>query len=537
MRPQRFLPILAAALLAATIASAQNQPFPRHVNYPGARIKPNHVSQAQQDNDVRAFYNYWKANYLVSAGTAADGTPMYRVTMGDGQPNRTTSEGQGFGMTIVVLMAGHESNAQAIFNGLWKFTRTYPSAIDNRLMNWEVPVNAGASSAAFDGDCDIAYALLLAHNQWGSSGAVNYSAAAQTLITAIKQRMIGPQSRLPMLGDWVSGTSDPKYNQWAPRSSDFMLANFRAFAAFTGDSTWSTVIANSQSTINSLQTNYSASTGLLPDFIEPTSSTNTAPKPARAWFLESANDGNYYYNAARVPWRIALDALLHNNATSAAAAGKISRWAQSKFSGNPWLITPGYTLSGNAIHPTWAFTSLFAAPLGVAAMTQSTQQAWLNALYDSVKGSREDYYEDSVALISLLIMTGNHWDATTAAPDTTPPAVDITYPRSGSTVTGDLASVHGTASDNASGVDRVDLAFYRQIGPDSWEFWNGSYWHWSDPPLSTTLNTTVTPNTWTRNWGLPTGANFPAGVYYVRAIAYDRQGNASAPLYIDFTKQ
>jgi len=42
--------------------------------------------------------------------------------------------------------------------------------------------------------------------------------------------------------------------------------------------------------------------------------------------------------------------------------------------------------------------------------------------------------------------------------------------------------------------------------------------------MSTTLNTSVTPNSWTR-------------IYYVRAIAYDREGTASAPLYIDFTKQ
>jgi hypothetical protein len=194
-------------------------------------------------------------------------------------------------------------------------------------------------------------------------------------------------------------------------------------------------------------------------------------------------------------------------------------------------------LNGTAIHPNWAYTSLFAAPIGVAAMTKSTQQSWLNAIYDSVVASREDYYEDSVALISLLIMTGNHWDTTTTAPDLTPPAVDITYPVSGSTLSGELSNVSGTASDNASGVDRVEFVLYRQVGPDNWEFWNGSFWHWDDPPMSTTLNTSVTPNTWTRTSGFPTGANFPAGVYYVRAIAYDRAGNASAPLYIDFTKQ
>ncbi|MCQ3980590.1 MAG: hypothetical protein DPW09_44850, partial [Anaerolineae bacterium] len=56
------------------------------------------------------------------------------------------------------------------------------------------------------------------------------------------------------------------------------------------------------------------------------------------------------------------------------------------------------------------FTTFFAAPLGVAAMTVPTQQTWLNAIYDAVHNTQEDYYEDSVTLLCLLVMTGNYWD-------------------------------------------------------------------------------------------------------------------------------
>jgi hypothetical protein len=301
-------------------------------------------------------------------------------------------------------------------------------------------------------------------------------------------------------------------------------------------------VANSQAAINHLQTTYSSTPGLLPDFTEKTSSTDTRPKPARSNFLEGPDDGKFTYNAARVPWRIGLDALLNNDATSLAEVRKLSSWAQTKTSGNPQMFKePGYTLAGAAINSSWGFSSTFGAPLGVAAMTGSAQQQWLNSLYDAVYNHTEGYYADSITMICLLIMSGNHWDVTTQAADVTPPAVDITYPLDSTVVTGDLASVNGTASDNASGVQRVEILFYRRLpggGPDDWEFWNGSFWHWSsDPALTTTLNTSTTPNTWVRSGGLPTGANFPPAQYWIKAVSFDNAGNASTPLYIEFTKQ
>lgn len=108
---------------------------------------------------------------------------MYRVAFGQGS-DVTVSEGQGFGMVIVALMAGHDPNAQTLFDGLWYFARKYPSGINNRLMTWKVQNGAavGGNNNAFDGDIDIAYGLLLAHEQWGSSGAVNYQAEAKLVI-------------------------------------------------------------------------------------------------------------------------------------------------------------------------------------------------------------------------------------------------------------------------------------------------------------------------------------------------------------------
>lgn len=393
--------------VAQTVAQAVPQrPFPQHVAYASGTIKPNHRTQAQLDQDVRQFYEHWKASYLKQAGTTADGHPLYRVSFGSTNPGRTVSEGMGYGMIIVAHMAGYDPDAQTIFDGLWLFTRKYPSEIDPRLMGWQVPVVPGQTSSAFDGDADIAYGLLLADAQWGSSGNINYRAEAQTVITAILESTIGPQSRLPELGDWVQTNGNP-WNQYTPRSSDFMPAHFRAYGRATGNAVWQTVADRSQAVISSLQDNYSPNTGLLPDFIV---NTNNTPQPAPANFLEGANDGYYNYNAGRDPWRIGTDALLNGDAVSAAQARKMSLWIEGAASGNPANIKAGYRLNGQPLAD--YFTTFFAAPFGVAAMTNPSQQAWLNSIYSAVYNRHEDYYEDSVTLLCLLVLSGNYWDPT-----------------------------------------------------------------------------------------------------------------------------
>jgi endo-1,4-beta-D-glucanase Y len=397
---------------AAAVANP-HYPFPQHAVYAPGTIRPNHRTQAQQDDDARAYYDDWKANYLFNAGTTSEGNPLYRVAFGATAPDsdRTVSEGQGYGMIIVALMAGYDSQAQVIFDGLWEFARAHPSEIDNRLMDWDVPDDATGNDSAFDGDADIAYALLLADKQWGSNGRINYQSAAETTITAILESTIGPTSRLPLFGDWVD-PNDVTYNQYTPRSSDFMPAHFRAYGRATSNPVWSDVIASTQTVITSLQTNHSPITGLLPDFIVPISPIDHTPQPAPPDFLEGPDDGHYAYNAGRDPWRIATDALLNNDPVSRAQANKITGWVANATGGNPDNIKAGYQLDGTPTAGSNYFTIFFAAPFGVGAMTAPSQQTWLNTVYDAVYDTHEGYYEDSVTLLCLLIMTGNYWDPT-----------------------------------------------------------------------------------------------------------------------------
>jgi hypothetical protein len=187
-----------------------------------------------------------------------------------------------------------------------------------------------------------------------------------------------------------------------------MASHFRAFRRFTANPAWGQVVINSQAIINAIQTTFSTGTGLIPDFI-------STPHPAAANFLEGPHDGHYYYNAGRFPWRIGMDALLNNDAMSRQQVRKISKWIQDATKGDPAAIKAGYKLNGAPVNKPADdyFTSFFAAPFGVAAMSDSAAQVWLNDVYDAVYAQHESYYEDSVTLLCLLVMSGNYWDPTT----------------------------------------------------------------------------------------------------------------------------
>jgi len=414
MRCSRALSLFSALLIGAGAALAQSpaHPFPQHVAYAAGSIRPSQFTPAQMDADVQAFYDYWKKTYLLPAGTTSDGRPRYRVAFGKSGANAkaTVSEGQGYGMVIVPLMAGHDPDARQLFDGLYEFAAAYPSHRDPRLMQWKVPIDKGdGADSAFDGDADIAYGLLLANAQWGSAGKVDYATAAKPRLAGILAATIGKESRLPTLGDWAEpGTT----KQYEPRSSDFMPGHFRAWARFTKDPTWDTVASNCAAVVTALQANHSSETGLLPDFIIGAHPLSAA-KPAGPHFLESANDGALYYNAGRDPWRLGTDALLNRDATSAAQAKKIAAWLNQKTGGQAKKIHAGYHLDGTDLKGNDYFSTFFAAPMGVAAMLDSANQGFLDSIYASVRTKHENYFEDSVTLLCLLVMSGNFWDPTT----------------------------------------------------------------------------------------------------------------------------
>lgn len=415
----RPLPLL-AALFGSFVSPGEGQshPFPQHVRYADGTICPGRFAQDQLDRDVRAYYDVWKKDYVKEAGRDQDtGKPMFRVATGKDLPEsgQTVSEGQGYGMVIVPLMAGYDPEARALFDGLYRFAQRHPGKASRHLMQWKVPLDPGASNGtAFDGDADIAYGLMLAHAQWGSEGAISYQKEANAVLEALLKYCTGPRSRLPMLGDWVE-PDGTKHNQFTVRGSDFMPSHFRTWAKFSGNPVWKEVAERCSALVSVMQEKHSPATGLLPDFIVGADPLSEA-KPAGPRFLEKDQDGDYFFNAGRAPWRLGLDALLNGDPASRAQAVKMATWAKSATQGDGGRIKAGYTLAGGDLPGNGYFSPFFAAPLGVAAMLAAENQAFLDSIYAKVRDSHQGYYPDTVNLLCLLALSGNYWDPTTIKP-------------------------------------------------------------------------------------------------------------------------
>jgi endo-1,4-beta-D-glucanase Y len=379
------------------------RPFPQHTAYvAGVSLG---LDQADLDDGVRRAYADWKASYLATDGA------LTRVKFAAGPSAATVSEGQGYGMVIVATMAGEDPDAQALFDGQWRYFDAHRSTNDARLMDWHVPADGSAEpgddDSAFDGDADIAFGLLLADAQWGSDGAIDYRAEAIDVIDGIQASEIGPTSQFPMLGDWVEPLGRG-YSEWTPRSSDFMLTDFRAFEAAAGDPRWGDVVDAVLAAIEASQAANAPDTGLLPDFFQPVSSSDHALRPADAQFLEGPWDGAYDYNAGRDPWRIGLDALLTGDPQSLAAAQRLAEFATSTTSARPRQLKAGYLLDGTPHTGSDYFTTFFVAPFGVAAMANG-DAAYADDTWTAVVDGREGYFEDSVTLLTLIAMSGNAW--------------------------------------------------------------------------------------------------------------------------------
>lgn len=401
--------LLAAGALVSGAAAAPARPFPQHTAYTAGSIEPTITNQAGLDAAVVDFYAIWKSKYLFPA----DNGEYYVFYKADEKPNvsagRSISEGHGYGMLLTVIMAGSDADAHTEYDGLYRYFRAHPSKFNNDLMAWHqvdgfVDPRHGNDSAT-DGDLDIAYSLLLAAQQWGNAGDINYQAEAESVIAAIMQDEVNQDRWTTKLGDWADPTSS-YYD--GTRSSDWMIQHFKAFRQATGDERWTQVIDTTYAMLADLYARKSPKTGLMPDFVVRRHG-QYAPAPAN--YLESTHDGEYFYNACRTPWRLTTDYLINGDPRALAQVQAINAWIQNKTAGLPAKINAGYTLRGQRLK--YDRSAAFLGPLGVAAMVGAENQTWLNDIWTELLArdpdKDDDYYGNSLKLLSMIVMSGNWW--------------------------------------------------------------------------------------------------------------------------------
>ncbi|MBO0861736.1 MAG: chitosanase [Chloracidobacterium sp.] len=397
----------ATSISQTPVAPTANRPFPQNLNYPGC-IKPNNVTQTDINNSIKDYYSYWKSAYVRASNGVTPGGGYYIFAKGTGGSGNeeTTSEAHGYGMIIFALMAGYDSQAKQRFDGMFNMFDKHRSMNNPDNMSWVIDKSELPSKDAgdaTDGDMDIAYALLLAHYQWGSNGEINYLAQARRLIrNGIKESNMSLTTKRALLGGWST-------DQYATRVSDWMIDHFEAFREATDDSFWDDATKTVYDLINQINAKYSPETGLAPDFV-----IGHPARPAPPKFLEAETDNDYSWNSCRYPWRLATAFAHYGAPETRSATNKVVKWLKKKTNGDPGNIKAGYTLDGKqlASYRSLAFTSPFTA----ACIVDKSHQAYLNAGWNTIKNWREDYYGDTLNLLCMLLISGDWWAPISHAP-------------------------------------------------------------------------------------------------------------------------
>jgi endo-1,4-beta-D-glucanase Y len=379
-------------------------PFGSHkFPYADGAILPSTADQAALDDAVKAAYDQWKSEFLEEGC----GDNRAYVAANTTDTLRTVSEAHGYGMLILAYMAGHDPDAKRLFDAMYNYFRDHPAG--GALMAWAQGHNCEnleGSTSATDGDLDIAYALLLADKQWGSGGTVDYRSVARDVLDAIWDKEVDPSGSYLLLGNWAR-SAEPN----ATRTSDFMPDHLAAFAEASGDERWTTLNDREYEMIASLQENHAPDTGLLPDFVN---NPSTDPEPAEPEFLETEFDGTYSWNACRDPFRLGVHYLTSGDERAKEALERLNAWVIDNTAGDPGKIQAGYYLDGTPSR-NFGGSMAFNGPFGVGAMVDAGRQAWLDAIWAQTDGLRGDYYNKTLQLLTMIVMSGNWW--TPAAAD------------------------------------------------------------------------------------------------------------------------
>lgn len=380
---------------------------------------PVHAVSAEQSGftqETLDFYQHWKEAYIRQEPYITDEEQYYvwyseETYAGDEQSVAVTvSEAHGYGMLIFAQMAEQDESAKQYFDGMYRYYKAHPSSIGSYLMSWQQCDNGtalidgaedgsmtgGFCDSATDGDMDIAYSLLLAHENWGSDGEINYLESAKAMINDIMTYDVNHEYWTLTLGDWVSACDSSESYYHATRTSDFILSYLPEFAEVSGNPDWMKVYETTYGIITELTAEYQ--NGILPDFVIRDSDGSFRASPAD--FLESEHDGDYYYNACRTPWRISMDYLVNQNGTAKIYAEQISNFMKTATDSDPWEIMAGYHMDGTAFEE---YSDLcFTAPVLLASKVAGDTQ-WHDQLRDVIVNYGDDvYYGDTIKLLCLM---------------------------------------------------------------------------------------------------------------------------------------
>jgi endo-1,4-beta-D-glucanase Y len=369
-------------------------PFPHNQRLAGVC----YPREANAEDARQAFLRYREE--IVTSEGAGGFLRARRPDTPDGEANSTVSEGIAYGMLIAVMF-----DDQPLFDGFFRYAERWFN--ENGLMSWYIAPDGSRAlgkGAATDSDEDMAWALVMAHRQWGGRGSLSedYLSHAKRLIERIWEFEVDhsewPYMLLP--GDEWRGRDVFNPSYFAPNQ-------YRVFGEVSGNvQGFQRVIDRGYGIVeNSLNDrNGNRNNGLVPAWCDSLGNPVEAFPGAMM---------NYQYDSARMPFRIGQDWAFNQEPRAKHYLERVTRFFSSIGADQ---IVDGYTLKGEpapdprATRPNPG-SAVFVGSAAVGAMHDARYQDFIDAAYARVrKGdllARSRYYNHSYTVMSLLMLSGN----------------------------------------------------------------------------------------------------------------------------------
>jgi len=276
----------------------------------------------------------------------------------------------------------------AAFDRFHGYVKAQGGSGSGNLMNWK----NGQTGSASDGDIDIAYALLMAQAQWGGS----YQTAANDMASGIASKDI--------VGGVIRGGSTFQNSNFNPSYfAPYAMAKFSSLSGSIGTN------------YNMVNTNVTENTSGVPtDWGNASSGAASGPGAAQVTSdITDGDNGAMGYDAARVPWRLGLDACLGGSNQSALTAivnlfaGKYDQGASIDLMKAGWLKT-----NGNPHTASKDMQGSFIGPMGVGGMARGNtalRDRAFRAMLDILESGdfNHTYFPSTVGFLTALAMSGN----------------------------------------------------------------------------------------------------------------------------------
>jgi endoglucanase len=318
----------------------------------------------------------------------------------------STSEGQSYAMLRAAWM--HDRHT---FDRVWRWTQDNLRVRGDALFAWKWGHSPSGSwtvldrHSASDADEDIALALVFASRQWADR---TYLEEAQVVLNGIWEEEVTRVGGSPVLvaGDWAAATPsgavvDPSY---------LSPAEYRIFAGVAPAHPWSSLAAGSYRilrTCSAATLGAKSSAGLPPNWC-----ALGASGPQQYHGLPAASA--YGYDAFRVMWRVALDAVWFGSSDARSYLGSMDflrkQWQQHG------RLAAEYGRDGTPLHGGREDPTVYGGDVGLFAVTEqgaatSILDHKLLTSYGSqdgvaLWGGRSNYYEQNWVWFGVALASG-----------------------------------------------------------------------------------------------------------------------------------